>query len=75
MSEFIHATPTAELLPLSAGVQDDESDQEMGFTYAELSQFGLLRKAERLGPWSSYLRLLSLWPDRRPIQVRQSPKQ
>src|SRR5690606_9575138 len=28
MDEFIHATPTAELLPLSAGVQDDESDAE-----------------------------------------------
>ena len=29
MDEFIHATPTAELTPLSAGVQDDESESEM----------------------------------------------
>lgn len=28
MDEFINATPSAELLPLSAGVQDDESDAE-----------------------------------------------
>ncbi len=28
--EFIEATPSAELLPLSAGVQDDEADSEMG---------------------------------------------
>ena len=28
MDEFLNATPTAELLPLSAGVQDDESDAE-----------------------------------------------
>lgn len=71
MDEFIHAIPTAELLPLSAGVQSDESDQEMGLTYAELSQFGLLRKADRLGPWSSYLRLLSIWTDRRPSQIAE----
>lgn len=64
MDEFIYATPTAELLPLSAGVQDDESDAEMGMTYAELSAFGILRKVEKLGPWSSYLRLLSMWRDR-----------
>lgn len=37
MTEFIEATPTAELLPLSAGVQDDESENEMGMTYEELS--------------------------------------
>lgn len=28
MHEFLNATPSAELLPLSAGVQDDESDAE-----------------------------------------------
>jgi NAD+ synthase (glutamine-hydrolysing) len=41
LTEFIEATPTAELLPLSAGVQDDESEQEMGMTYEELSVFGV----------------------------------
>ncbi|KAG6354334.1 hypothetical protein INS49_004939 [Diaporthe citri] len=64
MTEFIEATPSAELLPLSAGVQDDESDAEMGFTYDELSQFGILRKVEKLGPWSTYQRLLVDWRDR-----------
>ena len=38
MTEFIEATPTAELLPLSAGVQSDEV--EMGLSYKELSDFG-----------------------------------
>lgn len=33
MTEFLEATPSAELLPLSAGVQDDEADTEMGLTY------------------------------------------
>jgi NAD+ synthase (glutamine-hydrolysing) len=64
MTEFLEATPTAELLPLSAGVQDDESDSEMGMTYAELSVFGILRKIEKCGPWSAYLRLLSDWKHR-----------
>lgn len=64
MTEFIEATPSAELLPLSAGEQDDESDSEMGFTYNELSEFGILRKVHKLGPWSTYLRLLGDWKER-----------
>ncbi|PHH87654.1 hypothetical protein CDD83_8588 [Cordyceps sp. RAO-2017] len=62
IKDFIHARPSAELLPLSAGEQDDED--EMGFTYTELSTFGILRKVEKLGPWSCYLRLLMEWQDR-----------
>ncbi|KND93209.1 Glutamine-dependent NAD(+) synthetase [Tolypocladium ophioglossoides CBS 100239] len=64
LTEFMEATPTAELLPLSAGVQDDESENEIGMTYAELSVFGIMRKVDKLGPWSAYLRLLSEWRDR-----------
>ncbi|KAI5464958.1 NAD+ synthase [Mariannaea sp. PMI_226] len=64
ITSFIEARPSAELLPLSAGEQDDESESEMGLTYAELSTFGILRKVEKLGPWSSYLRLLVEWQDR-----------
>ncbi|KAM4058114.1 carbon-nitrogen hydrolase [Hirsutella rhossiliensis] len=62
MDEFIEATPSAELLPLSAGVQADEV--EMGLTYSELSDLGILRKVDKLGPWSAYLRLLSQWKER-----------
>ncbi|KAK8128311.1 NAD+ synthase (glutamine-hydrolyzing) [Apiospora sp. TS-2023a] len=58
LEELLTATPSAELLPLSAGVQDDESESEMGLTYTELSTFGILRKVEKLGPWSCYLHLL-----------------
>ncbi|KAI1611005.1 glutamine-dependent NAD(+) synthetase [Exophiala viscosa] len=64
ITEFLEARPSAELLPLSAGEQDDESESEMGLTYDELSTFGVLRKVEKLGPWSSYLRLLVEWQDR-----------
>lgn len=48
--EFIDARPSAELLPLSAGEQDDESESEMGLTYDELSTFGVLRKVRPFGP-------------------------
>lgn len=50
IQEFIDARPSAELLPLSAGEQDDESEAEMGLTYDELSTFGVLRKV--LLPWN-----------------------
>ena len=62
MDEFINATPTAELLPLSAGVQSDE--EEMLLTYSELSEFGIMRKVDKMGPWSAYLHLLSAWKER-----------
>jgi NAD+ synthase (glutamine-hydrolysing) len=42
-------------------VQSDEVD--MGMSYNELSVFGRLRKVGRCGPWSMYLKLLSLWGD------------
>jgi NAD+ synthase (glutamine-hydrolysing) len=36
----------------------------MGLTYEELSVFGVLRKVDHLGPWSTYIRLLVQWKDR-----------
>lgn len=33
----------------------------MGFTYKELSRFGVLRKAHKLGPYGCFLRLQSEW--------------
>lgn len=71
ITEFLEARPSAELLPLSVGEQDDESEGEMGMTYDELSTFGILRKVEKFGPWSTYLRLLVDWQDRNlsPTQI------
>ncbi|KAK6704934.1 glutamine-dependent NAD(+) synthetase [Fusarium graminearum] len=60
LEEFIHATPTAELEPITADyVQSDEAD--MGMTYDELSRFGRLRKESKLGPYGMFLRLLEEW--------------
>lgn len=63
LEEFISATPTAELEPITETyVQSDEVD--MGMTYEELSVFGRLRKIAKCGPWSMYEKLLHLWSDR-----------
>ena len=62
LEQFIQATPSAELIPNTSGIQSDE--EEMGITYAELSAFGQLRKNERLGPWGQWQRLWQMWGDR-----------
>ena len=59
LQQFIEATPSAELIPNTTGIQSDED--EMGMSYEELSTFGQLRKNERLGPWGQYLRLRQMW--------------
>ncbi|KZN89202.1 Glutamine-dependent NAD(+) synthetase [Penicillium chrysogenum] len=60
LEEFIHATPTAELEPITHDyVQSDEAD--MGVTYAQLGVFGYLRKVSKLGPYSMYEKLLHMW--------------
>ena len=45
-------------------------------TYNELSEFGLLRKKHRLGPYHTYLHLLSIepWKSMRPTQVAEKVK-
>ncbi|KAL2759369.1 hypothetical protein ACRALDRAFT_2038250 [Sodiomyces alcalophilus JCM 7366] len=60
LEDFIHATPTAELEPITADyVQSDEVD--MGMSYKQLSRFGHLRKVNRLGPYGMFLHLLEEW--------------
>ena len=69
LDSFLHATPTAELEPITGDyVQSDEAD--MGMTYAELSQFGILRKVHKLGPYGMWEYLVHQWgPDMSPRQV------
>lgn len=62
LQDFIEATPTAELEPITADyVQSDEAD--MGMTYYELSRFGRLRKESKLGPYGMWQRLVHEWKD------------
>ncbi|OAL53871.1 putative glutamine-dependent NAD(+) synthetase [Pyrenochaeta sp. DS3sAY3a] len=62
LHDFIEATPTAELEPLTETyTQSDEAD--MGMTYAELSIFGKCRKEHKLGPYGTFQRLVHEWKD------------
>ncbi|GMM32918.1 glutamine-dependent NAD(+) synthetase [Saccharomycopsis crataegensis] len=60
LDDFLNATPTAELEPITKDyVQSDEID--MGMTYEELSVFGRLRKVNKCGPYSMFLKLYHEW--------------
>ncbi|KAJ3316371.1 glutamine-dependent NAD(+) synthetase [Blyttiomyces sp. JEL0837] len=60
LREFIEATPTAELEPITENyVQSDEVD--MGMSYDDLSVYGTLRKVSRCGPYQMFLVLLARW--------------
>lgn len=60
LGEFLDAVPTAELEPITETyVQSDEED--MGFTYDELSVLGRLRKTFKLGMVGMFERLVVDW--------------
>ncbi|KAJ2122024.1 glutamine-dependent NAD(+) synthetase [Coemansia sp. RSA 720] len=62
LDEFLSAMPSAELVPHSESyAQSDEV--EMGMSYAELSEFGRLRKVDGCGPYSMVTQLLHIWGD------------
>lgn len=62
LAAFLDAPATAELEPITSEyVQSDEAD--MGMTYNELSVFGRLRKLDKCGPYSMFVKLLGKWPD------------
>lgn len=56
--------PTAELEPLRDGQVAQTDEQDMGMSYAELSEFGRLRKQAHCGPFSMFCRLVAVWSDR-----------
>lgn len=63
MGEIVTAPPTAELEPLHDGALAQTDEEDMGMTYAELSQFGRLRKQSYCGPYSMFCKLVSTWRD------------
>lgn len=75
--EIAEAKPSAELRPFdpkanSYSTQDDE--EEMGMTYAELDEFGKLRKIERCGPLAMFERLVIKWDHMDPEEVANKIK-
>lgn len=68
---LIEATPTAELEPITKNyVQSDEIDMDM--TCVELSKFGILRKIEKLGPYSMFEKLAREWMVERGLEPRET---
>ncbi|XP_018572873.1 probable glutamine-dependent NAD(+) synthetase [Anoplophora glabripennis] len=61
IGDIIDAPPTAELEPLKQGALTQTDEEDMGMTYAELSQFGRLRKIDSCGPYSMYCKLVHTW--------------
>lgn len=61
IADIINAPPTAELEPLKQGNLAQTDEEDMGMTYAELSQFGRLRKINTCGPYSMYCKLVQTW--------------
>lgn len=61
MHDIIGAPPTAELEPLLEGQLVQTDEQDMGMTYAELSEFGRLRKQAFCGPYSMFCKLVATW--------------
>ncbi|BGP56681.1 hypothetical protein JCM8202_001299 [Rhodotorula sphaerocarpa] len=74
LKDFLDATPTAELEPTTEDyVQSDEID--MGMTYQELSAYGRLRKQEKRGPYSMFIKLTSEWGTRlSPTEIAEKVK-
>lgn len=62
LADFLDAVPTAELEPITADyVQSDAVD--MGMSYDDLSVYGRLRKVDKAGPYSMFIKLVEEWGD------------
>ena len=75
LADIAAAPPTAELRPMDGkegggegggeGGEEEHSqvdEEDMGMSYKELGLYGRLRKIERCGPVSMFLKLLPAWP-------------
>lgn len=70
LESIIDAPPTAELEPLQDGQLVQTDEQDMGMTYAELSEYGRLRKQACCGPYSMFCKLVATWrADMNPKEV------
>lgn len=76
LGQIIEAPPTAELEPLQENGELQQTDeQDMGMTYAELSEYGRLRKQSFCGPYSMFCKLVATWKgDLTPKEVADKVK-
>eukprot|EP00624_Nannochloropsis_granulata_P002061 evm.model.NODE_19816_length_11574_cov_23.831173.4 len=71
LADIAAAPPTAELRPMEEagregvegeGEHSQVDEEDMGMSYKELGLYGRLRKIERCGPVSMFLKLVPAWP-------------
>ena len=72
----VNAAPTAELKPFTEGEEETKQtdEEDMGMTYAELYEFGKLRKEDKCGPVSMFERLIVKWRHLKPKEVADKVK-
>jgi len=68
------APPTAELEPLKDGKLAQTDEQDMGMTYAELSDYGRLRKPGACGPYSMFMKLVHTWGSEKQLSPEEVAK-
>mmetsp|Transcript_11338 Transcript_11338/g.10985 ORF Transcript_11338/g.10985 Transcript_11338/m.10985 type:complete len:662 (+) Transcript_11338:371-2356(+) len=72
LEEIANAPPTAELRPIEEGETADYSqtdEDDMGMSYEELGIYGSLRKIQRCGPVSMFMKLVRTWRHFSPLEV------
>lgn len=69
LQSIFEAPPTAELRPTEEGEAAQTDEDDLGMTYAELTEFGKLRKIFKCGPISMFHKLQSLWSHLSPEEV------
>jgi len=55
-----------------SNIQSDERD--MGMSYSELSRYGILRKIDKCGPFSMFVKLIYEWKHLTPKEVAEKVK-
>lgn len=80
LEEIALALPTAELRPIEDDKRTGDEDysqldeDEMGMSYEELGVFGFLRKVQRCGPVSMFMKLLAQWAHLGPALIAEKVK-
>lgn len=76
LNEIAETSPTSELRPIKKeeDTHHNFDEQAMEFTYAELDEFGKLRKLGKSGPVTMFKRLLFQWPQFTPREVADKVK-
>jgi len=78
LKEVANATPTAELVPIANDGESKEHTQtdeaDMGMSYADLAEYGRLRKISRCGPVSMFRKLCAIWDHLEPKEVAEKVK-